>query len=349
MPPSPGYPFPRRGSPSRKLIMTPRRTSNTRKPRHSAPAAVAPRTNTEPEYFSATLPVVVPYRLDLTVNALRRVRENVVDVVTDDGCYLRALSGPDGIDVIEVRQLEKDKLDVRVFGPGSLARLQTVTWMLGTDIDLRVWYKRVKAFPWLLELSRELRGLKPPRYPALWEALCHGIVFQQLSIAAAATIMKGMVERLSIPLEHRSIRLYPFPHPQAILEASESTMRTLGISRMKSSYLKNAATAVLDGTLRDDSIRGLPTAEAADELMRLRGIGPWSAANILLRGFGRLDTFPLADTGVAANMALLSGDPSIKADSVLDGLGDVRGLLYFHLLLGGRAMRARMRSSGLLR
>jgi len=78
--------------------------------------------------------------------------------------------------------------------------------------------------------------------------------------------------------------------------------------------------------------------------MRLRGIGPWSAANILLRGFGRLDTFPLADTGVAANMALLSEDPRIKADAVLDGLGDIRGLLYFHLLLGGRAMRARMRS-----
>jgi DNA-3-methyladenine glycosylase II len=312
---------------------------------HDAVRAVAPpSTHVQAGSFSATLPVAVPYRLDLTVNALRRVSENVVDVVTGDGCYLRALRGPDGIDVIEVRQLEQDKLDVRIFGPGGRARLQTVTWMLGTDIDLRAWYKRVKAFPWLSELSRELRGLKPPRYPDLWEALCHGIVFQQLSIAAAAIIMKGMVERLSISLEHRSIQLYPFPHPQAILEASDSTMRTLGISKMKTSYLKNAATAVLDGTLRDDSIRGLPTAEAADELMRLRGIGPWSAANILLRGFGRLDTFPLADTGVAANMALLSGDPRIKADAVLDGLGDIRGLLYFHLLLGGRAMRARMRS-----
>ncbi len=43
-------------------------------------------------------------------------------------------------------------------------------------------------------------------------------------------------------------------------------------------------------------------------------------------------------------MALLSGDPRIKADAVLDGLGDILGLLYFHLLLGGRAMRARIRS-----
>ncbi|MDQ2993160.1 MAG: hypothetical protein M3R30_10140 [Candidatus Eremiobacteraeota bacterium] len=286
----------------------------------------------------------MPYRLDLTVNALRRVSENVVDVVSDDGCYLRALTGPDGIDVIEIRQVEKDELNVGVFGPGGAARLQTVHWMLGTAIDLRSWYARVKAFPWLFELSQQFRGLKPPRYPELWEALCHGIVFQQLSIAAAATIMKGVVERFSIPIEHGGIRLYPFPRPEAILEGNESTMRSLGLSKMKASYLKDAATAVLDGTLRDDRIRELSTAEAADELMRLRGIGPWSAANILLRGFGRLDTFPLADTGVAANMALLSGDPEIHADAVLDGLGDMRGLLYFHLLLGGRAMRARTRS-----
>ncbi len=308
------------------------------RPRGGRALAVA-QVPTQPKCLAVALPVLVPYRLDLTVNALRRVRANVVDVVTDDGCYVRALTGPDGIDVIEVRQNKQNELDVRVIGPGGRARLQTVAWMLGTEIDLRVWYRRVKVFPWLSELSRQLRGLKPPRYPELWEALCHGIIFQQLSIAAAATIMKRTVERFSIPIEHRGVQLYPFPRPQAILEAHGSTLRSLGLSKMKASYLQDAARAVLDGTLREDRIRRLSTAEAAGELMRLHGIGPWSAANILLRGFGRLDTFPLGDTGVAAGIALLSGDKRIRVDVVLEKLGDTRGLLYFHLLLGARAMR----------
>jgi len=101
--------------------------------------------------------------------------------------------------------------------------------------------------------------------------------------------------------EHRRMHLYPFPHPhpQAILEASDATVRTLGISRMKTSYLTNAGNAVLDGTLRDDSIHGLPTAEAADEPMRLRGIGR-----------GALQTFCCA--GLAVSATSLSLIPALR-------------------------------------
>ena len=66
----------------------------------------------------------------------------------------------------------------------------------------------------------------------------------------------------------------------------------------------------------------------------LRGIGPWSAAVILLRGLGRLDVFPLNDSGVAASLKLISGDATIDLDRLLLHLGDQRGMLYFHLLLG---------------
>lgn len=287
----------------------------------------------------AMLRVVTPYRLDLTVEALRRVKENPVDVMTADGRYLRAMRGPTGVDIIEVRQVKRDTLQVRIVGSGGAAWLQVVTWMLGTEIDLRSWYRRVKAFPWLAALADQLRGLKPPRYPELWEALCHGIIFQQLSIAAAATIMKRLVERFSAPVDYQGLPLYPFPRPQSILEARGSALKSLGLSRMKASYLKGAARAVLDGTVRDDRLRSLSTSQAASELMQLPGIGPWSAAVILLRGFGRLDTFPLRDTGVAASMALVSGNRRIRADKVLEQLGDMSGLLYFHLLLGARAIR----------
>ena len=65
----------------------------------------------------------------------------------------------------------------------------------------------------------------------------------------------------------------------------------------------------------------LPTGQAAERLVQLRGIGPWSAAVVLLRGFGRLDTFPLRDSGVARTAALLSGDPDVDLDAVLEALG----------------------------
>lgn len=230
--------------------------------------------------------------------------------------------------------MQANELEVRIIGPGSRSRLETVKRMLGVDIDLRHWYQRASEFPWLADVADRLRGLKPPRYPDLWEALCHSIVFQQLSITAGAAIMKRFVEYFSAPIDHDGIRLHPFPLPAAIVTAQEKTLRGLGLSRMKGSYLQAVAHTILDGRIREDVLQSVSTPEAAAQLMKLRGIGPWSAAVVLLRGLGRLDAFPLRDTGVAASIVLLSGNHSTRADTVLDRLGDMRGMLYFHLLVG---------------
>jgi DNA-3-methyladenine glycosylase II len=69
-------------------------------------------------------------------------------------------------------------------------------------------------------------------------------------------------------------------------------------------------------------------------LRGIKGIGPWSATIILLRGLGRLDVFPGNDTGVASNITLAAGSAPLDVQRVLNALGPQRGMLYFHLLLG---------------
>jgi len=176
--------------------------------------------------------------------------------------------------------------------------------------------------------------VKPPRYPDLWEALCNGIVFQQLSIAAASTVMLRLVEGLSEPLDYAGVLLRPFPGPARLLRAGDEQLAAAGLSRQKIAYLRNAAVAVTSGAIRASRIESLPSDVAALELQKIDGIGRWSAANILLRGFGRLDVFPLGDSGAEKNIKALSADPGICLDDILAALGDVRGMLYFHLLLG---------------
>lgn len=101
----------------------------------------------------ASLPVRPPYRLDLTVDALLRVPDNVVDVVTLDGRYVRALAHAGSINVIEVEQVSRDALDVTITGPAARAQLPTIATMLGTHVDLRDWYRRAKNFPWLANVA----------------------------------------------------------------------------------------------------------------------------------------------------------------------------------------------------
>lgn len=285
--------------------------------------------------FETELPVREPFRLDYTVETLRRLSGNVVDVLDTDGTFARALHDDAGTAVVRVNQSGADRIRVRIEGSGGERFVPAVQRMLGTEVDLRPWYRAVKAVPWLEPFAKAMRGVKPPRYPTMWEALCHSIVFQQISIHAAGAIMQRMVEALGTPVESGAIRLYPFPEPQTLADASESTLRAASLSINKITALQSVARAVLDGTVSEARVERLPTAEAIAELCKLRGIGPWSAAVVLLRGLGRLDVFPLRDSGVAASLRLLRGNhDEVDVDRLLATLGGQRGMLYFHLLLG---------------
>jgi DNA-3-methyladenine glycosylase II len=257
-----------------------------------------------------------------------------VDVLDEDGAYRRVLRDEAGSNLLEVRQPAGDALHVRIAGPDPQRWRETVAAMLGIDADLEDWYERAGAFPWLAQLSERLRGMRPPRYPSLWEALAHAIVFQQISIHAAAAIMRRAVETLSEPHEAEGKRFFPFFTPAEVLYAPDDTLRGAGLSANKVEHLRSAAAAVEDGLISEAALAALSSEEAALKLQAVRGIGPWSASVVLLRGLGRLDVFPLKDSGVARALRELSGDPDLDAGALLQALGPVRGFLYYHLLLG---------------
>ena len=280
------------------------------------------------------LPVLAPFRLDLTADALRRLATNSVDVVTPEGAYLRAFDVQGEIVAVRVTQVDEATLCVERTGSTSEGMLALVARTLGTAVDLRPWKRNAARVSWLAPLEHALRGVKPPRYPSLWEACVHAIVFQQISIHAASSIMRRLITAIGTPIAVAGIALTPFPSPAALLAASDTTLRSAGLSANKVAHLRAVADALTHDAIREEEIERLATVDAAERLTQLRGIGPWSAAVVLLRGFGRLDTFPLRDSGVARSAALLSGDSKLNLDDVLKILGPVRGMLYYHLLLG---------------
>lgn len=277
------------------------------------------------------VPVRTPFRLDLTADALRRLAANIVDVVSGDTLY-RALRDERGVALVALRPASTRSIELRATGPAARRWIPHAERMLGTRADLREWYERSDAIEWLRPIARALRGLKPPRYPSAWEACVHAVVFQQISIHAAAAIMRRLVEALAEPVRAAGIAAYPFPQPRDVLAANEPALRAAGLSANKVAHLRSIAAAFEDGRLRQADLEALPTAEAAERLCAVRGIGPWSASVVLLRGLGRLDTFPLRDSGVARRIVELAGG-AVDLDRVLDRLGPVRGMLYYHLLL----------------
>jgi DNA-3-methyladenine glycosylase II len=293
------------------------------------------------------LTVVPPYRLDLTVSVLRRLPTNVVDVLTPDGQYVRALGGARRPAVVRVTQTRPDTLAVEIEGvTGEQARvLETTRRILGLDRDL-AHFDRVSArMAWLRPLAFRMRGVKPPRYPTLWEAFVNAITFQQVSLHAAGAIVGRLITALSEPVESEGTALYPFPRAEQVLDAEDDLLRATGLSAGKLATLRRAGEALASGSLDEAMLEERPSAEGAALLRQIKGIGPWTAAIILLRGLGRLDVFPMNDTSVARNLALVAGGAPLDVGSILESLGPQRGMLYYHLLLARLEARGRVGSA----
>jgi len=127
--------------------------------------------------------VVTPFRLDLTVSALRRLSTNIVDRFTHDQEYVRVLPVGGRPVIVHVTQPRPDSLVVRLeVGTGREHRqaVEIVRRVLGVDRDVASFDRAARRLPWLRSLAIRMRGVKPPRYPTLWEACVNSILFQQV-------------------------------------------------------------------------------------------------------------------------------------------------------------------------
>jgi len=123
-----------------------------------------------------------------------------------------------------------------------------------------------------------------------FETLLRAIVAQQVSVAAA----KAIWGRVATTVE-------PFG-PEAFLEASDAALRAAGLSRQKIGYGRGLASDLVTGRVRLERIGRMSDEEAIAELVKIKGIGRWSAEVYLLFAHGRADMWPVDDVGLMAGM-----------------------------------------------
>ncbi len=134
-----------------------------------------------------------------------------------------------------------------------------------------------------------LIALSPRRLP-VFQSLAQSIIHQQLSGKAAGTILK------------RFINLFPsldFPDPQAVLSSSEETLRSVGLSRPKSRYIRDLAERTSNLSVPTlDECDALSDAELIERYTAIKGVGKWTVEMLLIFNLGRPDVLPIHDLGV---------------------------------------------------
>ena len=285
-----------------------------------------------------------PFRLDLTAWALRRRAHNTVDR-WDASTYRRVVSvdgGPVELSVDQDGAPDVPRLTVLLTGrpidtSTELLARSALERLLGLTVDLSSFTAMAAEDPLIGPLAGRMRGLRPPRFPTVFEALVNGVACQQLSLAVGIHLLNRLTADRGRPVTDSpdGPRAFPDPEDLAILEPNE--LKRHGFSMTKARTIIEAARAIVAGDLDLERLEQLDDSAAIARLTSLRGIGRWTAEYVLLRGLGRLHVFPGDDVGAHNKLRHLFGiDTPLDYESVRHLVArwhPFAGFVYFLLLL----------------
>jgi len=137
--------------------------------------------------------------------------------------------------------------------------------------------------------------IEPLKKTQYFEDLVDAICSQQLSGKAAKTIF-GRVKNLLVKVT-----------PEAIISKTDQELRDCGLSWQKVSYIKDLATKTINKELIISELDRLQDEEVINELIKVKGIGRWTAEMFLMFSLGRLDIFPVDDLGIKKGFEKVTG------------------------------------------
>ncbi|MGI8583339.1 MAG: DNA-3-methyladenine glycosylase family protein [Chitinophagaceae bacterium] len=149
-----------------------------------------------------------------------------------------------------------------------------------------------KKFKKILE-SQQPFVLQPRK--KVYLHLCSSIISQQLSTKVAKVIYQ------------RFLNLFKTNEPSAkqILEIPVETLRSIGFSNAKASYVHNVCNFFVEHNLTDAKLNKMSNEEIIDLLTQIKGIGRWTVEMILMFTLGREDVFAVDDLGIQQSITKL--------------------------------------------
>ena len=140
----------------------------------------------------------------------------------------------------------------------------------------------------------------PPNFNLMnnyYESLIRSIVYQQLSGKAASIIYERFLDLFVFDI---------YPEPKDILAVSIETLRSSGLSYQKVNYIRDLSEKWQEGTMNLTDIDSMTDEEISSELIKVKGIGQWTADMFLMFTLGRPDVFPFGDLGIQKGVMILT-------------------------------------------
>jgi DNA-3-methyladenine glycosylase II len=166
------------------------------------------------------------------------------------------------------------------------------------ETDLTPFYKLASADKLLKDLIPKYFGYRIIGQPDLFESIVWAVLGQQINLQFAYTLKQRFVEQFGERLFWNEQSYFLFPEARLVSGLTNEQLLPLQFSRQKSLYTITIAEAFASGEISKEKLRGLPLVEAKDRLMKIKGVGNWTANYALMKTFRYPDAFPLEDAGV---------------------------------------------------
>jgi DNA-3-methyladenine glycosylase II len=283
-----------------------------------------------------SIAVVQPYDFALTLRTMMSFQRTA----SGHGSQLRMaarIAGNPTLIQVSQSQGKKGFLKASSEPESDNNQLRTIVeWVLFAELDLAPFYRLIAGNPKLASIAQKLHGLKPMRPVSLFEMAVIAITEQQLSLVSAYKIRNRIIQKFGESIGDQWV----FPEPHTLASVSLHDLRSCGLSRQKAEYIQGLADNIVTGNLDLDSLKSMDDDTAREAIMKLRGLGRWSADYILVRGLARPDCVPVDDIGIRDVVGkYLGGGQRVTSQEVaekLETFRPYRGLLAFYLLADHR-------------
>lgn len=245
---------------------------------------------------------IMPYRLDLTLDILRRFVTPLVDIPANDGSYWRALASPaGGLSLWRVDANFEAELIAQQGDIDLEAAQHDLAHILALDHDPRPFYAFAQTQPELWQVIAPIQGIRWLRTQTVFEALVALIIEQHIAWTAAQKSQKALILWANNKIHYQGRDYYAYPTPAQLAAATLEDLSDLKVTYKRKQLLIDLAGQISSGNFEIEALRNLPHAEAYQHLLALKGIGHWTAANVVMRALGG---FPyVTDTDVALQAA----------------------------------------------
>jgi len=214
--------------------------------------------------------------------ALKLSRSKVVGLRMKN---LRTVTGEDGIFVKLYSNENLNEEDI------TLVK-EHITRSYGLDEDMLGFYDHFKNNEKIMEAITALYGMRNSCFENLFEILNISLLLQNATVKRSEGMMKAMLSNFGDIVEYNGVKLYVFYTPYSVAGSSETKLRSLGVG-YRAKFLMSIAKYFVEHPDFEESLKRLPFKDVKADLIRLKGVGPYSAGVVLFAYFRDADSLSL--------------------------------------------------------